>query len=371
MQITALGYPSYLPRLGFAVSDPRRPKTETLFEEVTMSNTQTAEAVSPPPPPEVVKARDPLSELTRRERKALLAMSGISLTIVKVGIMPTKVSALGIDFSVSNQAALLWVLFFLALYFLLAFVSYAFTDYVAAGLVYREAVDARTRWRDECKARGITSEDDEKFLVRWGKKPEKSFLRFITSIVCNWRSTFDFWVPIVVAFVAMFVLADKARTLDPVDPTFKGHVTGFTPFNSKIEQLQSTLLINNNNGRAIDSRTGGMHGKLAALGMPIDPTDVIVLADSRSTKLASDLYSSVSRLPDWADAIRIQYWLSEDRTALRFYGYQIDKPLGTVIVNRPYDGPAIFVTKVPTAWVDWINASLQQPPDTNPEIKQQ
>lgn len=172
----------------------------------------------PPPPPEVFTVRDPLSELTRKERRALLTASAIGLTITTAGILPTKVSALGIEFSITDQASLLWAGMFVILYFLYAFVSYSVVDYTAAGLAYREAVDARNRWREECKALGLTSEDDERFLERWTKRPEKSFLRFIAKSVSSIRQAVDFFLPIIVAGFALTIIGDAARKLDPTGP---------------------------------------------------------------------------------------------------------------------------------------------------------
>lgn len=53
---------------------------------------------------------DPLSELTRKERRNLLIASTVGIAVAKIGIIPEKISALGIDFSSSNKGALLLLL---------------------------------------------------------------------------------------------------------------------------------------------------------------------------------------------------------------------------------------------------------------------
>lgn len=76
-------------------------------------------------------AYDPMSETTRKERRALLGLSVLGVALVKVPLVPEKISALGVDFAPSNQRAFLAIYAFVVLYFLVAFAIYAFTDYVA------------------------------------------------------------------------------------------------------------------------------------------------------------------------------------------------------------------------------------------------
>ena len=72
-----------------------------------------------------VMLRDPLEPVTRKERLYLLAVSSVGLFVEYTGLVPTKISALGIEFPKTNQNALLYVLALIILYFLAAFVIYA------------------------------------------------------------------------------------------------------------------------------------------------------------------------------------------------------------------------------------------------------
>ena len=74
---------------------------------------------------------DPLSEVTRRERKALLGLSMLGLALVEVPLVPSKVAAFGIEFSdLSRQNfALMYAL--VVGYFLVAFLIYALSDFIA------------------------------------------------------------------------------------------------------------------------------------------------------------------------------------------------------------------------------------------------
>ena len=74
---------------------------------------------------------DPLGEVTRRERKALLGMAMLGLALVKVPLVPAKFAAFGIEFSELNRQNFASMYALVVTYFLIAFVVYAFSDFVA------------------------------------------------------------------------------------------------------------------------------------------------------------------------------------------------------------------------------------------------
>lgn len=79
---------------------------------------------------ERIQIRDPLSEETRRTRKSLLGTSAVGIVIIWTKLLPTRISTLGIDFSVSDQSALLDALGLIVGYYLVSFVAYAVSDFV-------------------------------------------------------------------------------------------------------------------------------------------------------------------------------------------------------------------------------------------------
>jgi hypothetical protein len=83
--------------------------------------------VEPGIPP---KLTNPLSDVTRKERVYLLAMSAIGITIVFTGLIPTEITALGIKFAQADRKSLLLIFAFVVGYFLVAFGSYALSDYL-------------------------------------------------------------------------------------------------------------------------------------------------------------------------------------------------------------------------------------------------
>jgi hypothetical protein len=74
---------------------------------------------------------DPLSEVTRRERRALLGTSMLGLALVEIPLIPLKLAAFGIEFSEVNRERFAAMYALVVLYFLVAFVVYALSDFVA------------------------------------------------------------------------------------------------------------------------------------------------------------------------------------------------------------------------------------------------
>lgn len=124
---------------------------------------------------------DPLSEVTRKERRLLLGMSTIGIAIVRTGLLPTKISALGIEFGAADQRSLLNILAVITAYFLVAFVVYAASDWVA--------------WTEVFWERDATPRKGPRFHNR-------SF--YWSSLLA--RSFFEFVLPIIVGIVAEWIL---------------------------------------------------------------------------------------------------------------------------------------------------------------------
>src|SRR5215208_2976343 len=85
-----------------------------------------------------VLVRDPLTPVTRKGRLYLLAVSLIGVTMVRTGLVPSKISTFGIELDKPNRSALLFLLALVTIYFLVAFVLYAASDYMARREAIRE-----------------------------------------------------------------------------------------------------------------------------------------------------------------------------------------------------------------------------------------
>ena len=75
--------------------------------------------------------RDALSEVARKERRSLLGISLFGITLKIGGMVPSKIPSLGIEFQLANQQALLLIVASIILYFIVAFIIYAASDYLS------------------------------------------------------------------------------------------------------------------------------------------------------------------------------------------------------------------------------------------------
>ena len=73
---------------------------------------------------------DPLSEVTRKERRMLLGLSMLGVFFTHGGALPTKISTLGVELSAGDQQAFLYILAIGLFYFVSAFSLYAFSDFI-------------------------------------------------------------------------------------------------------------------------------------------------------------------------------------------------------------------------------------------------
>lgn len=152
-----------------------------------------------------IRLHDPLSEVTRKERTMLLGISMLGLVIVKVGIVPTKIAALGVEFDKANQLALLGIIAMITLYFLVAFLIYAAADFLAwRGAMIERQLD---RMREHLKLqRELTVEqlrEEEKIM---GYNPYQNTVYVLVGPVSVSRTLFEFLLPVVVGLYTLFLL---------------------------------------------------------------------------------------------------------------------------------------------------------------------
>ena len=79
-----------------------------------------------------------LSETAHDHRRSLLAVSAIGIAIAITGLIPSKITALGIEFSETNRSSLISFLVAVVVYFLFAFIVYAIPDFMAWRLDFSE-----------------------------------------------------------------------------------------------------------------------------------------------------------------------------------------------------------------------------------------
>lgn len=148
--------------------------------------------------PSEIRVRDPLSEVTRKERRILLGVSALGIIVAKTGLIPSKITSLGIEFSSTDQRSLVWVLGAITVYFLSAFVIYAISDFVAWRIAfYAAALELYRTRRSESGAWNPEPSNFERGAQRW---------RNISLPTVTLRAVFEFFVPIAVAIYAIYLL---------------------------------------------------------------------------------------------------------------------------------------------------------------------
>jgi hypothetical protein len=166
----------------------------------------------PEQPTKDVLLGDPLAEVTRKERRILLGVSILAVAIVKTGLVPTKIEALGVEFEKTNQQALLSILAFVTLYFLAAFVIYAAADFLSWRRALRrariESITDRLKQEREPEASSDAYRRERSEIFERTKDPFVSFR--LAQPVALLRAVFEFLLPVVVGTYAMWLLWSAA-----------------------------------------------------------------------------------------------------------------------------------------------------------------
>lgn len=176
---------------------------------------------------ERIKIADPLSDETRRARKALLGISAAGIAIVHLGLLPTRISALGIDFSATDRSVLLVILALTTIYFLIEFIIYAAADFVSWRLLKQstsyedETADYEKARQSILNRRPLTAEQQEELQMietSEGNMWRGLYIRDdlwaskVVPPVSLVRIFFDFAVPLPVAVYTIIVLFVAVRS---------------------------------------------------------------------------------------------------------------------------------------------------------------
>ena len=185
------------------------------------------------------KLKDPLAEITRKERKALLVIATIAIAIVEAGLLPTRINAFGIELETIDQVVLLKLLSFIVMYFLIGFIVYGSADFIYWRSERLKELQTELAEEVDWKAqpRSTTSEVQmSKYeimdLIRMKMKP----LRIASTPISLFRSFFDFLLPIFLSLYSIYILlsfnpvSNKSTQPPATDST---HILNTTTFHSK------------------------------------------------------------------------------------------------------------------------------------------
>lgn len=150
--------------------------------------------------PVEILLHDPLTEVTRKERRILLGACAIAFTIARTELVPSKISALGVEFTAGDQKSLFSIMALFITYFLWAFLTYAISDFVAWRVAYYSAVSELAKYMKEGSGIGslrIKKSPFERKSIVWGG---------ISRPVSILRALLDFAVPVAVGIATIVLL---------------------------------------------------------------------------------------------------------------------------------------------------------------------
>lgn len=146
---------------------------------------------------------DPLSNISRSERRNLLISSVIGFLVSKAGIVPKKISALDIELSLPAQGTFVYLVGATIIYFLLAFIVYGLSDFFIWRKRYQdylEAVEAHmSSW----------SEEDQKAYENT-YTPPIPWLYQKAGFIAYTRAFFEYLLPLLVGVISAVVVFLRA-----------------------------------------------------------------------------------------------------------------------------------------------------------------
>lgn len=170
----------------------------------------------PEPNPIEHLLREPLSEITRKERRILLGVSAFGIAVAKTGLVPTKISTLGIEFSQAESSTLLKMLAAVVIYFLVAFLIYAVSDFAAWRArghaleeeTMKQLVEEAGEAPGPLIATASAKRVDSRLLgeLRRLREERANFFRYSAAPVSILRVAFDFLVPPILGGYAILLL---------------------------------------------------------------------------------------------------------------------------------------------------------------------
>lgn len=169
------------------------------------------------------RLREPLSPTTRRVRRNVLAASAVGIAIVKVPLVPSKIPALGIDFTSADQGALLLFIAAIVTYYGISFITYVISEVVAWQLALRQERIDRFEDRQlknpvqEEGVAGIRTRELREDLYR-----QDHFWVVLSQPIFLIRATFEVLVPVLLAVYSVVVLVSAELPIPSSDAHAEG-----------------------------------------------------------------------------------------------------------------------------------------------------
>jgi hypothetical protein len=151
---------------------------------------------------------DPLSAIARAERRNLLLAATLAILIAHVNLVPTRMSALGLEFAPPAQASFLVVTALVVGYFMLAFATYAVADLFVWRKRYYDYLAAMER-----ESKDWTLQDQIEHDEVHANLPTIDWYYEWSPRVANVRMLFEFVLPLLVGAYAVSALMWRVSAL--------------------------------------------------------------------------------------------------------------------------------------------------------------
>lgn len=148
---------------------------------------------------------DPLSQISRLERRNLLIASTLGLLVGHVGLVPTSITALGLEFTAPAQNAFLILMALLVAYLIFSFGIYALADFFIWRKRYYDCMIAR-----EDEANNWTQEDQEEYNKLRLSVPPIHWYWQKSPFIAGIRIAFEFLLPLLIGIYTALILIFRA-----------------------------------------------------------------------------------------------------------------------------------------------------------------
>jgi hypothetical protein len=160
-------------------------------------------STAPPTPADFLG--DPLSDVSRRERRSLLASSTIAVLTAHAGLIPKQISALGIELTSLDRSAFLILFAAVVIYFLVAFAVYGFSAFLVWRHKYHQYQE-----KAEIAAQNWTQNDQHDYDELRRYVPAIAWLYRISKAAAYFRIAFEFPLPVLIGLYAIYALLSRA-----------------------------------------------------------------------------------------------------------------------------------------------------------------
>ncbi|HXO42148.1 MAG TPA: hypothetical protein VN999_11895 [Thermoanaerobaculia bacterium] len=164
-------------------------------------------------------ATDPLSKVSRGERKALLGSTLISIAIAKGGLIPSEIPSLGIKVPPPQRLSLLYLLSGILTFYILAFWVYGRADLKRRRAVLAAASDESRQIVQQALARfNALPQPDPKdpeaqrqHMAELGSLSEATTLVNDITAFARIRIAFDVYLPIALGLIGLVLVLHETR----------------------------------------------------------------------------------------------------------------------------------------------------------------